>query len=172
MTLTDDEIKAAAIPTLTAWYISGDEHPEVFMQTYIDFARAVIAAHDERLRQQEPVAYGMQNVRDGGFADTIAPTSWTTHELILERFKNEPWVKNGLNKIMPLYAAPMPKPTVSQQEAFCEWKPMDNSDDYGSFETSCGRAWSFIEGGIKDNDVNFCHGCGKAILARPDGEKK
>ena len=45
----------------------------------------------------------------------------------------------------------------------CVWTPMD--DDYmpGSWDSACGEAWSFIEGGPDENRVRFCQGCGKPV---------
>lgn len=46
----------------------------------------------------------------------------------------------------------------------CRWTPMDDEFNPGSYDTSCGRSWSFAEGGIKENDMTFCFGCGKTVF--------
>ena len=50
----------------------------------------------------------------------------------------------------------------------CEWTeeapygPMP-----GTYESACGEAWSFIDGGPKENNVRFCQGCGKPVKLIP-----
>jgi hypothetical protein len=41
----------------------------------------------------------------------------------------------------------------------CEW----NDDDEGMFETECGNAFVFNDGGPADNGFRFCPYCGKPI---------
>jgi hypothetical protein len=45
----------------------------------------------------------------------------------------------------------------------CTWK-LDGWDE-GIWQSSCGEAWSFIDGGPVENRVRFCHGCGKPVAA-------
>lgn len=62
----------------------------------------------------------------------------------------------------------------------CLWR----HDSDGTWETSCGEAWTFIDGGPSENNARFCQGCGRPItteraynpnkerlLALPDAEK-
>ena len=42
----------------------------------------------------------------------------------------------------------------------CEWT---HNDDDGYWDTSCGKAWRFDDGGPKENNMNFCHCCGKTL---------
>lgn len=42
----------------------------------------------------------------------------------------------------------------------CEWT---HNDDDGFWETACGDAWRFDDGGPKENNMNFCHCCGKTL---------
>lgn len=35
---------------------------------------------------------------------------------------------------------------------------------YGTWQTSCGREWEFVDGGPKENDCRYCHQCGKPIV--------
>lgn len=46
----------------------------------------------------------------------------------------------------------------------CTWT---GSED--CWESSCGVAWTFPEGGPKDNGMRFCHCCGRALVEIPDG---
>jgi hypothetical protein len=42
----------------------------------------------------------------------------------------------------------------------CVWI---NGDSDEEFETSCGHTFTFIDGGISDNDCKFCQYCGRAV---------
>lgn len=56
-----------------------------------------------------------------------------------------------------------PQPTQAQAGAVpltCEWT---HNDDDGFWETACGDAWRFDDGGPKENNMNFCHCCGKTL---------
>lgn len=48
----------------------------------------------------------------------------------------------------------------SQPEA-CTWQLTDH--EALIWESSCGEAWSFIDGGPEENRVRFCQGCGKPV---------
>ena len=58
---------------------------------------------------------------------------------------------------IPLYTAPQP---VAREPLTCEWT---HNDDDGYWDTSCGKAWRFDDGGPKENNMNFCHCCGKTL---------
>ncbi|WP_380692100.1 hypothetical protein [Serratia marcescens] len=50
----------------------------------------------------------------------------------------------------------------------CKW----NYDDIDSkWDSACGDAWMFSDGGPTENGVKFCQGCGKPVLlaAAPEG---
>jgi hypothetical protein len=42
----------------------------------------------------------------------------------------------------------------------CVWVNADSDEE---FETQCGNAFTFIDGGIKENDCKFCQYCGGAV---------
>ena len=42
----------------------------------------------------------------------------------------------------------------------CEWT---HNDDDGFWETACGEAWRFDDGGPAENSMHFCHSCGKSL---------
>ena len=52
-----------------------------------------------------------------------------------------------------------PQPVVLEPLT-CEWT---HNDDDGYWDTSCGKAWRFDDGGPKENNMNFCHCCGKTL---------
>jgi len=43
---------------------------------------------------------------------------------------------------------------------FCRWT---YDDLYDYFSTSCKHEFSFNEGGLQENNVRFCHHCGKRV---------
>ena len=52
-----------------------------------------------------------------------------------------------------------PQP-VAREPLTCEWT---HDDDDGYWDTSCGEAWRIDDGGPKENNMNFCHCCGKTL---------
>jgi len=52
-----------------------------------------------------------------------------------------------------------PQPVV-REPLTCEWT---HNEDDGYWDTSCGKAWRFDDGGPKENNMNFCHCCGKTL---------
>ncbi len=49
----------------------------------------------------------------------------------------------------------------------CAWIKDESHDMY---ETSCGRAFCFINGGIKDNKMAYCPYCGKEIIEKEQAD--
>lgn len=46
----------------------------------------------------------------------------------------------------------------------CKWNPMNDDNMPGSFDGECGIAWTFTEGGITENGINFCPKCGRRVV--------
>lgn len=46
------------------------------------------------------------------------------------------------------------------QRPVCEWK--EHPED-GYWQSACGEQWCFVDGGVKENRVRFCHGCGGKV---------
>lgn len=47
----------------------------------------------------------------------------------------------------------------------CTWSlEVDYGSDDRDYKTSCGQMFSFIEGGPKDNNMNFCCYCGGELV--------
>ena len=42
----------------------------------------------------------------------------------------------------------------------CHW--VEDSD--ACWNTTCGKVWSFFEGGPFENEAKYCHGCGKPVV--------
>jgi len=57
---------------------------------------------------------------------------------------------------------------AGQQRETCTWTEQDDKDMPGTYTSSCGEMWSFIEGGLKENRVTYCQHCGgKVVPASP-----
>lgn len=41
----------------------------------------------------------------------------------------------------------------------CKW----TEDSDSNWDTECGKMWTFTDGGPLENDVKYCHGCGKRV---------
>lgn len=46
----------------------------------------------------------------------------------------------------------------------CVWHTEDSEYMVGTYEGTCGIAWTFTEGDIKDNEVNYCPRCGGKVI--------
>ena len=56
-----------------------------------------------------------------------------------------------------------PQPTQAQAGAVpltCAWAHNEND---GFWESACGEAWRFDDGGPAENSMHFCHSCGKSL---------
>jgi hypothetical protein len=53
------------------------------------------------------------------------------------------------------------------QQHTCTWTLDD--DELGTWASSCGELWNFIEGGPDENRVSYCHHCGGKVVK---GESK
>ena len=47
----------------------------------------------------------------------------------------------------------------------CTWKYEENWD-YSTWESDCGEAWVFEEGGPSENRMNYCPFCGKGLVEK------
>lgn len=67
------------------------------------------------------------------------------------------WLRDAMRAALAKWGTPQP---VVREPLTCEWT---NNDDDGYWDTSCGKAWRFDDGGPKENNMNFCHCCGKTL---------
>ena len=91
---------------------------------------------------------------------------------VAEHYRNaiasacEGWtMPDGLRKHLEtaLWSPPTPQPTQAQAGAVpltCEWT---HNEDDGFWETACGEAWRFDDGGPGENNMHFCHSCGNSL---------
>ena len=57
-------------------------------------------------------------------------------------------------------------PSAAMQPLTCIWTEQDDDDMPGTYASACGEMWSFNDGGVVENNVRFCQGCGKPVEVR------
>ena len=116
--------------------------------SHMDFARAVLAKWGQPAQAAEPVAYLTRNA-EGDPA-----------MLFFDKDEASTYCEDGVDP-EPLFTPH--QPTQAQAGAVpltCEWTHDEND---GFWESACGEAWQFNDGGPADNNVRFCQGCGKPL---------
>ena len=81
--------------------------------------------------------------------------------------------------VFGLAATPAPSSGEAERlraDAECVWT-FESDPHMEAWRSACGELWSFTDGGLAENNVRFCHGCGHKIAARidtpaEDGQKK
>ena len=56
---------------------------------------------------------------------------------------------------------------MTTKKKICEW--VEDSD--GTYQTTCGKEFQFIDSGCKENGFKFCCFCGKPLLEDKFEEK-
>ena len=158
MILTDDKIrKAAESAAEQMWPESGYVG---WTKDDVVFHRKFIEACLEKLRGgvEVPEAIG------DGF--TALMTVGDTPSLMEQkRICVSPIAVCSLESALQYGAA---QRLAGQQRETCTWAEQDDKDMPGTYESSCGEMWSFIDGGVKENRVTYCHHCGgKVVPASP-----
>jgi hypothetical protein len=46
----------------------------------------------------------------------------------------------------------------------CTWTPEEDDNMPGTWASSCGELWSFMDGGPVENRVTYCHHCGGKVV--------
>jgi hypothetical protein len=118
---------------------------------------------DNLMSNSDIAREALHNYRRAALAAQPAePVAWFHDDfgnIELSRIKRAGW--------LPLYAAPPAEP-AGVVEKTCTWT-LDEIDGY--WQTECGEAWVFSEGGPSENGQNFCHHCGgKLIAAAQEGK--
>lgn len=144
----------------------------------LKFARAVLAHWGQPSEATAPVAPDFYTAcalyEEGGEAGWIPLPGYsneTEHgvkHLVLEAARKEGYKGTAAGRLLELgweirLVYLTPQPTQAQDVAVpltCEWT---HNDDDGFWETACGNAWRFDDGGPKENNMNFCHCCGKTL---------
>lgn len=53
--------------------------------------------------------------------------------------------------------------TLATTGTQCQWRQADTISMPDTWEADCGAAWTFTDGGPKDNEMNFCPRCGHSL---------
>ena len=81
-----------------------------FYESNLDVEKAILASLKElqSIKSQpvpvEPVAWVVQADKDGSIGSKIAPVNYAMFKDNLAKLHEEPWVKNGAAKVVPLYS--------------------------------------------------------------------
>ena len=93
---------------------------------------------------------------------TQAAESVPAVDEVAEHYRNaiasacEGWtMPDGLRKHLETALWSPPTPPLT-----CEWT---HNEDDGFWETACGEAWRFDDGGPGENNMHFCHSCGNSL---------
>ena len=62
---------------------------------------------------------------------------------------------------MSEYCAEAIRALAPRTERTCLWTEMD--EDTNNWDTSCGTAWTIVDGSPTSNEIKYCHGCGLPI---------
>ena len=128
-------------------------------------------SYRNRADTQHP-AYGFTEDGLNGLIDEVLAKWGSPQQVVQEPFCYVSVNKRGdITRVMkwkdqwtniPLYTTPQPAQVqpVVREPLTCEWT---HNDDDGYWDTSCGKAWRFDDGGPKENNMNFCHCCGKTL---------
>ena len=158
MILTDEEIrKAAESAAEQMWpesgYVGWTEDDAVFHRKFVDALLAKLRAGVEL-----PEPYATLHHDDGYFT-----TKQREHDL---RYSGP--LRTEVVTIEQAIQYGAAQRLAGQQRETCTWAEQDDKDMPGTYESSCGEMWSFIDGGVKENRVTYCHHCGgKVVPALP-----
>lgn len=172
MILTDDEIrKAAEFAAEQMWpesgYVGWTEDDAVFHRKFIE-------ACFEKLRGGVEVPEPMGYLCDWGndsyglthqtvyYGEPGSPIEddWNCHPTVhknTQLFTRDQLLRYGAAQRL-----------AGRERETCTWAEQDDKDMPGTYASSCGEMWSFIDGGVKENRVTYCHHCGgKVVPASP-----
>ena len=141
---TDAELKAM-------WQLHAADIGGIF-----HYARAVLAKWGTPAGAGEPFGYFHQLLNHEGKGNGV----WlgAAERKVVEQAHTP---GETSEEIVALYTTP--QPTQAQAGAVpltCEWT---HNDDDGFWETACGEAWRFDDGGPSENSMKFCHSCGNSL---------
>lgn len=71
----------------------------------------------------------------------------------------------ALEEFVDSIASPVP------EVQFCNWtQPRYDDAECNSWQADCGEYWAITEGKPSENNMKFCHGCGKLLVEHPYAE--
>ena len=97
----------------------------------------------------------MNDTTSAAPSDAEIDAQW--RESVSKHEKTAAFVRDFARAVLAKWGAPQP---VVRESLTCEWT---HNDDDGYWDTSCGKAWRVDDGGPKENNMNFCHCCGKTL---------
>lgn len=101
-------------------------------------------------------------------AEAKAEALWEAADRAVRRGIDSNIISNAMDAFIIRAAILAVNPSLDEGEAReCVW----TEDTDGLYETSCGRSWTFIEGGPEANRVHYCHGCGKPVRIADEPKK-
>lgn len=105
--------------------------------------RNLLRAEVDSLRAQQPIAWGVFSSEGDCimWSRDVERAEWSSARV--------------LRPVTALYAEARP-------QGACTWL-LDDEQDLGAWQSSCGQAWMFTEGGPAENGVRYCQGCGKPV---------
>ena len=142
MILTDDEWIDIAISCANKDF--NNDKPDGYLNAVKAIGEAAISALLEKLRG----GVELPDMRDSGYSvDGIEIKTLTYPQL---------------------FAYGDARALAGRERETCTWTEQDDKDMPSTYESSCGEIWSFIDGGVKENRVTYCHHCGgKVVPASP-----
>lgn len=150
-----------------------------------EFARAAIAAHDKQSLDTNLELHQYQEIAEHYAKCAISPEA--LRDWVAERM-DQPTQAAGQSKPVGcvakdgrtiLYFQPEPlafetdlytHPAPVRQPLTCVWTEDADFEMAGTYASACGELWSFVDGGVNENKVNFCHGCGKPVYVTAQGD--
>lgn len=119
-------------------------------------------AHDGRLAKTVFALEDLQKASEMGRAAGAIEMQDTAVKVVHRFIAGDGLADPFMSDIAEAIAAlPVPKVQV------CNWTQDYNDAEYGSWKTGCDSYWYIEDGTPSDNNMKFCHGCGKPIAEHP-----
>ena len=125
-------------------------------EAFRKFARAVLAKWGQPAVAGEPFGYFHQLLNHEGKGNGV----WlgAAERKVVEQAHTP---GETSEEIVALYTTTQPtQPQAGAVPLTCEWT---HNEDDGFWETACGEAWRFDDGGPGKNNMHFCHSCGNSL---------
>lgn len=167
---TDDELQALwvscdhplpqsfARAVLAKWGTPQQEAQEP-CPTCIALARTVML--DQVSFDRKPDCYGIRQITDDEGVEEWEDIR-TSPDVAREEANDMMATGRGeIYEVVPLWTNPQPtQPQAGAVPLTCRWT--HHADD-SFWDTECGQSWRFDDGGPKENNMHFCHHCGKPV---------
>ena len=97
------------------------------------------------------------------------PNALPNEQQILDAAQKAGLWPNTVHRWIPAFhryhkeLAAIAEASTAMKPLTCIWTEQDDDDMPGTYASACGEMWSFNNGGLAENNVRFCQGCGKPI---------